>query len=222
LKDPELLYEALSMNINDLTSTPMADLVELDLGEIRNFLREPELPSDDALAVLDQALREKVVRSLSRPHDDEAWSSELDDFRRLIPHARKLALDQRDRRWATRWTTLGDLIASALEGHERRKRTDVSLPAHARIVLETVTRWPGVSQVELGRSLELKSANLSRILGILEARGLIQRRLVGRAKEVWAAGRSSPKPPEEISRGMTPAQMTKYGHEQAKRALQVA
>jgi DNA-binding transcriptional ArsR family regulator len=176
----------------DLLALPLVDLVEMPLLTFGPLLRIKELPDDEVLGVLDHVLRLRLVRTLSRENDPAALRSELDDLRRLVPHARRAELDVRCFPWAARWASFGDIVEAALESLESRDSETVRQLAHCSEVLEHLERFAGVSQVNLGEAIGIKPANLSRILGILESNGLIKREAIGREKKVFLSRKAAP------------------------------
>lgn len=169
----------------------MVDLLEIPLEKFEALLRGDELPSDDVLDALDEMLRHRLVQTLPRMHDAAGWSAALTSLRHLIPPWREAELDARERRWASRWTSYGDLIATAamVQAARERQRTvpdEYRLPAHGRRILSELRMCGGCSQADLARRLGMKEANLSRILGMLELDRLIRREVIGREKRVYA------------------------------------
>lgn len=177
---------------SDLLALPVVDLVEAPLEELAALLRREQLPADQEIEALDRILRLKVIRALQSEPDHAALVALVGELRRLVPHDRCKDLDARRRPWATRWSTLGDLVDCAAQAIEARDPARAKQLAHAAPLLAAVGDSPGLAQAELGRRLGIKPANLSRILGVLEAGGLVRRKLVGREKLVHPARDAMP------------------------------
>lgn len=176
----------------DLLTLPIADLVEKEVDCFAVMMRADQLPQQEVLAALDEVLLKRVMRILHRRNDTGAWAAEIDDFRRLVPHERRDAVDRGEKAWASRWDALCDLLAVAAEQHAAKQSHPVIRLAHGLQVLKALVRNRRCSQVELGKLSGLRPANLSRIVGLLEANELIRREAVGREKfvELTESGRA--------------------------------
>jgi len=177
---------------SELLARPTVDLVELPLASFRPLLLAESLPDDEALAALDLVLRLRVFRTLARASDVEALRAEYDDLQRLVPHRREADLNAAPRFWATRWKTLANLVETAAEASVVRDPEKARRLAHSAEILRAVEADAGLSQTELGERVKLQPANLTRILAVLEANGLIERRAVGREKQVFPVRPSAP------------------------------
>lgn len=169
---------------DELLSTPFLDLLEKDVIGFAHMLRKERLPEQQILAALDQLLLHRTVRTLQRDSDVAALNEELGALRRLVPHARRTEVDAGRKPWASRWEALGDLVGAAAEMLVVRPASPEMRLAHGQRVLRKLVQVEPCSQVRLAQEAELKPANLSRILSLLEANGLISRRAEGREKYV--------------------------------------
>lgn len=207
-------YSENALGPQELLALPLVDLVEMPLWQLGAVLRGKTLPADDVLEALDHVLRLRLVRILSRESDPSGLRSKLDDLRRLVPHQVRAKLNTRRLPWSLRWLSFGDLLEVALESLESRDPQAIRQMAHCAEVLDRVGKQEGMSQVQLGGAMDLKPANISRILGILESNGLIRREAVGREKRVFLTTKTVSR------RASTPTPLTwslfpSFGHDRA-------
>lgn len=169
---------------------PMVDLVEAPLSEFTALLRAKVLPTDEEMAILDAMVELRVLRALRRSSDRDTLKAEVHGLHRLVPHRVRAELDRRTYPWSARITAYADLLDLAAEAGSNRDPKLARSLAHAKELIAFVTKHPGLSQAELGTAFEppLRPANLSRILGVLEANGLVRRDAVGKEKHVYPAG----------------------------------
>lgn len=156
-----------------------AELLERPIREYRPLLRERVLRPEVVEAV-DYAIRHTVIRLLLRNADDSELEATNDAIRRLIPVSREQELHT----WAVRWAAFADVLAGRLAARANQRPAEARQLAHAEEILNLLTDRTDLSQTEIAQELNLKEANLSRILGVLEANDLITRRVVGREKQV--------------------------------------
>ncbi|MDY7095975.1 MAG: helix-turn-helix domain-containing protein [Acidobacteriota bacterium] len=171
LQNPSAILAAGPAQLLDQSLDDYADFFE----RAGNELAEPHLEA------VDYALRHKIVRLLVRRAPREEHEALYDGLRTLVP------VEQEDawRDWCLRWRALADVLDARLGSLAAQEPEKARRLLHAPEILELVAAEPGLSQVEVGERLELKPANLSRILGVLEAHDLIERRNVGREKRVY-------------------------------------
>jgi DNA-binding MarR family transcriptional regulator len=167
----------------DLLRLPLVDLLELPISAFGAVFRGDEVPSHAALAAFDQILLHYVARTLRRKADANSRRQEVDELRRLIPHARRALLDSGRKPWSARWDAFCDLLEIESEVAQADGEHPKTI-AHQAEILSLLAHRHGCTQPELADILNLKPANLSRVLGLLEAEGLAQRELVGREKYV--------------------------------------
>ncbi|MGH8654865.1 MAG: MarR family transcriptional regulator [Gammaproteobacteria bacterium] len=87
--------------------------------------------------------------------------------------------------------------------------------AHCAEVLDRVDKQEGMSQVQLGDAMDLKPANISRILGILESNGLIRREAVGREKKVFLTTKTVSRRASTPTPSLSWLSFPSSGHDQA-------
>jgi hypothetical protein len=169
-------------------------LLDRSLEDYAALLRQAGELRPEHLEAVDYALRHTVVRLLARAAAEEELEAAYEDLRRLVPVAREAELGD----WVARWRAFADLLAARLAAVAAQDPAKARTLAHAEAILALVAREPGLTQAEIGERLDLKPANLSRVLGVLEAHELIERRRVGREKRVHF-GRLAPRPPDARS-----------------------
>ena len=169
-------------NPSVLLSEGPAELLERTLTEYADLLAQASKLGRRHLEAVDFALLHHVERLMSRSPEEEELQSAYGELRGMVPVEREEELAD----WKLRWRAFADLVDARLGALARRQEgVEGALRyAHADRVLSLVASRPGLTQVEIGDELELKPANLSRILGVLEAHELIERRAVGRVKRV--------------------------------------
>lgn len=184
-------------NPSDLLAAGPAELLERPLADYAALLRTDQELRRDHLEVVDYVLRHTVVRLLVRAAPEEELTGVYGDLRRLVPVAREPELAD----WLPRWRAFADLLDARRAALAAQDPAAAVRLAHSGAILELVEAEQGLTQVEIAARLGLKAANLSRILGVLEAHELIERRTVGREKRVhlgrlaatggWASTRRS-------------------------------
>lgn len=165
----------------DLAAEGPAELLERSIEDYGRLLLE--VSSDlgpEHVDAIDYALRHTVVRLLVRAAGEEELADAYDGLRRLVPVEREDELAE----WVPRWRAFADLLDARLAALAARDSDRVPGLLHAREILDLVANEPGLTQAEICERLKLKPANLSRILGVLEAHEMIERRTVGREKRV--------------------------------------
>ncbi len=167
-------------NHSQLLAEGPAGLLERPLADFAALLREPGEIGTEHAERIDYVLRHTVVRLLVRAAGEEELMGAHGDLRALVPVSREEELE----RWLPRWRALADVLEARLAVLRNRDMNAPKELLHGDRVLALVGSEPGLSQREIGRRLDFKPANLSRILGILEAHELIERRSVGREKQV--------------------------------------
>lgn len=194
LVDPALNGALLSVHMvqdpSDLLRLPLVDLAEAPLSELAALLRRESLPNEAEMAALDQVVATRVLMALRRAPDVEALRAEADALRRVVPHRARRELDARERPWAARVSAWADLVDLAAAAAARKDPVLALSLAHAPEILAAVTATPGLSQSDLGERLGLKPANVSRIVAVLEANGLVRREVRGREKRLFPAERA--------------------------------
>ncbi len=189
-------------NSSDLLTEGPGELLDRSLDDYATILRQPGDLAPEHLEAVDYAVRHTVLRLLIRGVDEGELEESYDSLRRLVPVAREPELAA----WLPRWRALADLIEARLAVLDNQNPAAVRSLAHTATILAVVDGEPGLKQSDIGKRLGLKPANLSRILSVLEANELIERRNVGRERRVYMGRLAEPavKPAveNELQRGM--------------------
>ncbi len=194
-------------NTSVLLSEGPAELLERSLPEYSEILERADDLGREHLEAIDYALVHTVERLMARSPTEEELEEAYDELRGMIPIEREGEFAE----WVPRWQAFADLVDARLGILEAREEgADVALRfAHGDRILNLVRAQPGLTQAEIGQRLGLKPANLSRILGVVEAHELIERRTLGREKRVHLGPRAAtgPRPAEAPGkkRGLPPA-----------------
>lgn len=173
-------------DISGILAEGPGQLLDRSLEEYGALLRTAGELKPELLEAVDYTLRHTVVRLLSRAtrEKENDLAGELveayDALRRLVPPAREAELAA----WLPRWRGFADLLDARLATLASRDVAGALRLAHSSEILAEVAADPGLTQAQLGLRLGLKPANLSRILSVLEAHELIERRSVGRERRL--------------------------------------
>lgn len=197
----------MSQNISAILAETPVRLLQRPLSDFTEVLREPDLPPE-LLSKIDYALRHQVVRALSRTPEPADLETVYDGLRRLIPVEREdlLATEMK------RWRAFADLVDTRLGMLDSLEPDTARRLLHADRILDFVAKHPGCSQTQIAAELELKAANFTRILGILEANELIERQAIGKEKRVHLGRLERQRRAEEY-----PAGPIDHGHEVAEK-----
>jgi aryl carrier-like protein len=172
------------MRFQDLSALAAAgpgELLERSLNDyVQLFRSVGEAFGSEHLEAVDYALRHTVIRLLVRRAGPEELSEAYDALRRLVPVEREAELES----WLPRWRAFADVLDARLASLAAQQPQEALKLRHAGEIVELVVREPGLSQTELGKRMKLKPANLSRILAVLDAHEMIERRSEGREKRV--------------------------------------
>lgn len=175
-------------NPSDLLAAGPAELLERPLEEYVAALRKWQELRRDHLEAMDYVFRHTVVRLLVRAAPEAELAAAYGSLRRLVPVAREAELAE----WLPRWRAFADLLDARRAALAAQDPAAARRLAHSGSILELVEEEAGLTQAEIGDRLHLKPANLSRILGVLEAHELIERRSVGREKRVHPGRLATP------------------------------
>ncbi len=157
-----------------------AELLARPLGDYAAFLRSWRELRPDRLEAVDYALRHTVIRLLVRAAPEPELAAAYGALRRLVPVEREPELGE----WLPRWRGFADLLDARRAVLAAQDPAAARRLAHAGSILDLVARQPGLTQAAIAQRLRLRPANLSRILGVLEAHELIERRSAGREKQI--------------------------------------
>ncbi|MGC8490124.1 MAG: MarR family transcriptional regulator [Syntrophobacteraceae bacterium] len=135
--------------------------------------------------VLDYIYRQQLIRLLTRraPLDD---LRALNDHLERMIHPRRLeAMRNVEKPYGDRWAAYKDILESRLASLRSDAPFEVLEMGHVKEILELIGSGRASKQSEIKQRLGLKSANLTRILNVMEANDLIERRSEGREKLIF-------------------------------------
>ena len=158
-----------------------AELLDRSIHDYALALHSLDGVEEEHLEAVDYAVRHTVVRLLVRKAAEEESAECYDSIKSLVPVER----EEEWMHWYRRWTGIADVLDARLASLAARRPEEARRLAHADEILALASEEPGLAQAQIADRLDLKAANLSRILGILEAHELIERRRVGREKRIY-------------------------------------
>jgi CRP-like cAMP-binding protein len=168
------------------------ELLERQLDDYRTLLREAREVRFEHLDAIDYAVRHWLIRLLVSNASSEELEDTYSTLRRLVPVTREEDLAD----WKKRWSAFADLLETRVAIRANQRPEQALKLAHAEDILRVIEDEPGISQAEIGDRLGLKRANLSRILHVLEANELVDRRTVGREKHLYSPFLQNEVPPK--------------------------
>jgi DNA-binding MarR family transcriptional regulator len=186
-----------------------ADLLAAPLADLAQAVRARTLDEADA-RTLDHVYRHRLLRSILRRAPEEELLALAVHLRVVVLPSARPALDTLGAPWSRIWDAYAELLESRVAVMRAQDPEAVLGRAHVMGVLARVRAGgdSGVAQQDLLDPPRLKKANLTRVLHLMEANELIERRLVGRENQVFLgeAGRrlagaapSAAAPAEEVA-----------------------
>ncbi|MCP4118449.1 MAG: hypothetical protein GY737_24240 [Desulfobacteraceae bacterium] len=173
---PESLAE--SVSIDDLTET----VIKIDAFEERQA------------QVLDYIYRQRLIRLVCTA---KRGQSTVKDLRTFAEHMDKVTLpvrikklDHLDKPYGARWTAYLEILESRLAALESDAPYHLMNRKNVKEILELILEKGTVSRKQIKETLNLKPANLTRILNMMETSELIESYTVGREK-IYSAGANS-------------------------------
>jgi hypothetical protein len=188
------------MTIDLLHGDPGA-LIDLeDLSQLYEAARAIETWTERHAEVLDYAYRGRVARALDRRVGREELAELHEHIRRVAALVRSQT--QLEEAWAARWRGYASVLDARMGALGTQNISAVLSRAHVQKVIDLLRSegTAGVAQSELQSRLSLGKANLTRVLGMMEDHDLIERRKMGRDKQVFlgpAAQQRQESPPEQ-------------------------
>ena len=136
--------------------------------------------------VLDTIYRYRLVRLVrlrgTEENAEEQLKALLDHLDRVTHPSRMNSLEALDKCYGSRWLAYLDILEDRLAASQSPIPSILLTRAHVPQILEMVADDEPVSISEIRRRLNLKSANLTRILDMMEANELIEREAAGKEK----------------------------------------
>ncbi|NNC06145.1 hypothetical protein HJC10_25215 [Corallococcus exiguus] len=150
---------------------------------------KPEAWGGRSADVLDRVYRQRLLRILSQRDAEQELAELQDHLERVAGRVRRHTQNSETAKlgegWAARWHAFADLVDARRAAIASQDPKRVLERTHVSEILKLVrageVRDPnGVPQALLRSELGLKKANLTRILNVMEANELIERRGTGR------------------------------------------
>lgn len=133
--------------------------------------------------VLDFLYRYHTYR-LVRARDPEGLIEWINHLERCTTPVALANLDRLDPAFGAKWTAYKELLAARLEADQSPALPQVLDKAHVKAVLDLIQAEKALSQKEIQGKLGLKRPNMTRILNLMEANELIERRKEGRENSI--------------------------------------
>lgn len=165
----------------DAGATPQA-LFDLPLSDLESRWRSIDAWTSRDAELVDLVLRHRVHRAIRRRVDTSDARTLYDHIRRLVRRAK--GADEAGKAWTERWRGYADLLDAHVDAMRTRDVDKALSRAHAREILAYLATHRDVPQKSIELRLGLGKANVSRVLGLLEAHELVERRLDGRQNRV--------------------------------------
>lgn len=179
----------------DLLRDAAPALLDAPPADLAAALRGVEAWTSALAESVDYVFRHQVVRLVQRRAGPDELTEWVDVIRRAVPPSRREALDALGTPWSARWRAFASVLESRLASLRAQDPAAVLERAHVQKLLDAVLAEPGVSQQALGDTAGLNKANLTRVLNLMEANDLVERRASGRENRVFP-GPSAPRKAE--------------------------
>lgn len=172
---------------------------EASLDELLHTAKCIEKWEERHAEVLDYIYRQRLIWLLTRRASIDELSAFAEHLERML-HPRRLdAIKHLEKRYAERWMAIKDIAESRLASLRSEAPQQVLNLAHVKEILDLIDSGPARRQSEIEKSLGLRRPNLTRVLNLMEANELIERRSEGREKLVSPGAGL-----EHIRQGSTP------------------
>ena len=166
------------------TAVPEILAETASLDDLLAAVKGIEAWDDRQAEILDHAYRFRTAKLL-RAADAESEILELITHLDRVAHPRRTAaLDGLEKPYASRWRAYVDLLDARLHALQSPAPAMVMRRAHVEKILDLVVRGEVSNRKELKEKIRLRDANLTRLLNLMEANELIERRAVGREKKI--------------------------------------
>ncbi|MGA2400563.1 MAG: winged helix-turn-helix domain-containing protein [Syntrophobacteraceae bacterium] len=134
--------------------------------------------------VLDYIYRYQLIRLLVRRSSEDDLNALNEHLERMLHPRRQEAMQHLGRPYGERWAAYKDILESRLASLHSAAPQEVLKMARVKQILELVLRGGATKQTEIQERLGLKPANLTRVLNVMEANELIDRRKEGRENTI--------------------------------------
>lgn len=161
---------------------------DAELDDLKAAVRRLDQWTERAARTLDVVNVGRLVRLLGSQKATREDLTEFIDYLGWLAHDRfREQLNNLERRYFDRWDALRDLVIARREVVGHSNRGAILGRKHVAAVIAELSDGPQ-PQSELGRRLDLQKVNLTRVLNLMEAHGLIERAKEGTEKHVHLAG----------------------------------
>ena len=155
---------------------------EASLDQLLQTAKSIEQWEERHAEVFDYIYRQRLIWMLTRRASVDDLSALNEHLARMLHPRRLEAMRHLSKPYGERWAVYRDILESRLASLRSSAPKLVLEMAHVRQILELVRSGRATRQSEIGKALGLKPANLTRILNVLDANELIERRTEGREK----------------------------------------
>lgn len=194
--------------IDLLHDSPLDLAVHVGLDDLLRAVRAVKAWTPRHDEVLDHVYRQRVARLLAVRPDPTALGALFDHLIRVSARRKRAAPPGDVPEAATRWDAFARVLDARRALIESATPDEILKRAHVKDILRLVRDAGdvGIAQADIGRELNLRAANLSRILSMLEVHQFVSRgQLDGRSNLIRlgpaAPDRTGPKQPEPIQPG---------------------
>ena len=154
------------------------------------------------LQMLDYLYRERIRRAFTQGTTEDELATLQDHIARVATRAEHA--ESVPAQWSQRWRFAVDLLDRQLVALATRPRRDVLKRAHVSDILQLITDSPGIGQRDVGETLQLKKANLTRLLNFMEAHELVRRKSQGRENKLFPGTRAPQTEVTDVIQSSTP------------------
>jgi len=155
---------------------------EASLDQLLQTAKSIEKWEERHAEVLDYIYRQRLIRLLTRRSSTDDLSALNEHLERMLHPRRLEAMQHLGRPYGERWAAYKDILESRLASLRSRAPQQVLKMAHVEQILDLLLSGRATKQSEIQKILDLKKANLTRVLNVMEANELIERRTEGREK----------------------------------------
>ncbi|GAB6040608.1 helix-turn-helix transcriptional regulator [Endothiovibrio diazotrophicus] len=145
--------------------------------------------------VLDFVYRSRLIRLLQERAPLERLRELNDHLGRVAHRGRRAVLDALEPPYHARWTTYREILEDRIAALDSAASDRLLDYAHVAEALASIGEAGEIGQKKLGEALGLSKPNLTRVLKLMEANELIERRRAGRENRI-ALGLNAPRDPE--------------------------
>lgn len=157
---------------------------EVSLGRLLQTAKSIDKWEERQAEVLDYIYRQRLIWLLVGRSSEGELSALYEHLQRMLHPRRLNAMQHLGKSYGDRWSAYRDILESRLASLASDAPQEVLKMAHVEQILDLVLSGRATNQTGLRRARGLKAANLVRVLKIMEANELIERRKVGRENAI--------------------------------------